>query len=224
MTVIRVNVTDLGLLAGNLRKLAEDWEEVAEDAMKGALVDGGYLREVMIRIPKSEYARYASRLTGEVNGERRRVGLTVTKAGSADGTGWGYKLPSSWAKRWGVDPKRAAKVRERYGHGRLQKSIVPDGNSNQSFWVTRNGGKLAIALSSSLPYAARMHEARKPAEGDYWRPGRDDGWSTPRTGNKYLERPYIELQDKILRQFGRNVDRILRDRGLMRCRTPSPAI
>ena len=126
MTVRRVEIGSFDELADMLEGLARDWDDIAVDALKGAIIDGGYLSELNVRIPKSEYARYAAKLWGtDRYGVSRRVDLIVKRQGNADGTGWKYSLPRNWRKTYGVDRAEADHVREQYGHGRLLKSDGP---------------------------------------------------------------------------------------------------
>lgn len=199
-----------------LEGLARDWDDIAVDALKGAIVDGGYLSELNVRIPKSEYVRYASNLWGtDRHGVSRRVDLVVKRQGNADGTGWKYALPRNWRKTYGVDRTEADRVREQYGHGRLLKSIIPDGNREGAIQVRRSGRDIEMVMGSSLDYAARMYEATRPREGEYWRPGVEHGWSTPRTGNRFFEVAYERAQDRMMRHMRRNIEEILRRRGML---------
>ena len=215
MSTTRVEVFDLDELADELDRLGREWDDIAVDALKGAIVNGGYLAELGVRIPKSEQARYAADLWGtDRNGNARRVELDVKRAGNPDGTGWEYRLPRNWAKRFGVNPADASRVREQYGHGRLLKSIIPDGNKEGAIQVRSIGGGIELVLGSSLDYAARMHQATRPREGEYWRPGASRGWSTPRTGNRYFEVAYERAHERMMQHMVRNINMILSQRGL----------
>lgn len=222
MTTYRVEISDPFLLAHRLDKLQADWPEIAEQAMKDALVSSKYLQEAWRRTPKSNMARYASRYAG--------VELDIKKTGDPnDPSSWEASLPSDWRKmavqyhvrkttksgreRFTGPSMGGMDSIERYGLGRLSNSILPKQDAS-SFHVTKTAHSVTLTLSSSLEYAARVHEAEKPSEGDYWTPGKDHGWSAYGTGNKFLEKPYIELQDKIARRFASNVDKELQRRGL----------
>lgn len=215
MTTITVQISDVGELSDALRRLQSDWPSVAEDAMRGALIDGGYVRDVQIRVPKSERSRYIMAY--------KAVQANVRKGEAGRPETWRYSVSSRWADQMmqGVEgtrarDKRAASIdrMREYGQSRLQKSLIPVGKQDP-FSVRRDSRGVSLSISSSLPYAARMHEAARPAEGDYWTPGKRGGWSTPRTGNRYLLKPYEDNQQRILREFGRNIDAILRGRGLL---------
>lgn len=207
---IRVYVSDLHALAEKWRRFGDQWEDLAKDAVIGALMDGGFVREVSIRVPKSEYARYAANLRGwkiDKDGNPIRTRVELTKSG---------KLPSNWRKKFGVNAADADRVQDKYGHGTLQKSLLPNGEKSDPFEVkVGSKGSISFRLSSSLVYANRMHETDKPAEGEYWAPGLDRGWSTPRTGNGYLWKSWEKTYERVEKQMVRNIDKILRDMGLM---------
>ena len=216
MTTYRVEVGSFAEVAELFDGLARDIDDILTDALKGAIIDGGYLKELTVRIPKSEMAKYASQLKGtDADGNPRQVMLEVRRAGKADGTGWRYSLPNSWFKRFGISDADRNRIREQYGHGRLLKSIIPDGNPDGAISVRKSGRDIELVLGSSLDYAVRMHQAKRPAEGEYWTPGRRTGWSTPRTGNRYFEVAYEKSADRIMRQFQRNLNTIFRQRGMM---------
>ena len=216
MTTVTVTLGSMQDLAYGLHRLQSDWHSVAEDAMRGALIDGGYVRDVQNRVPKSERSRYI--MTYKAVQAKVR-----TKGEEGKPETWRYSVSSKWADQMmkGVEgtrarDKRAASIERMrsYGQSRLQKSLIPVGRQDP-FTVRREAHGVTLSISSSLPYAARMHEAAKPAEGDYWTPGKRGGWSTPRTGNRYLLKPYEDNQQRILREFGRNIDAILKGRGLL---------
>lgn len=219
MSVSRVYVTDLGELASALSALADEWDSVMEKAMREALLRTGFYGAVWARTPRSDRAKYASRY--------KDVRLTINSRGRDDD-------PSTWSvsvdrleeqMMRGVQGTADRDRRQRsidrineYGMNRLSNSILPHGHdtdgADKNLQVRRRAGAIELVLSSSVPYAARMHEAVKPAEGEYWTPGKRTGWSAARTGNRYLDKPYEDLQDKILRQLGLRIDAELRRRGL----------
>ena len=217
MTVHRVIVDDLGTLSRALADLADDFDDIMEKAMRSALLLTGYFDEVWQRTPKSDRARYASNYRG--------VDLIVKQRGRTnDPSTWQATLPSSWDRgvMSGADTprerdRRSAAIQRlnEYGMERLANSILPFGRHDRSLQVRRRSGAVELVLSSSVPYAARMHVAAKPREGEYWTPGKRTGWSAARTGNRYLELPYQQLQHKILDEFGRQVDVELHRRGLL---------
>ncbi len=57
----------------------------------------------------------------------------------------------------------------------------------------------------NVEYAASVHEMQDPT-----RSGRPVRWSTPGTGNKYLEGPVIETADTVLQDMNKNVEAQLR--------------
>ena len=223
MTTYRVEISDPFLLAHRLEALADDWPDIAEKAMKDALTGSKYLQEAWRRTPKSNMHRYASMYAG--------VDLNIDKEGDVnDPSTWETRLPSNWRQKaveWHVNNKtKSGRERftgpsmrgmdriERYGRERLARSILPR-QDGSDFHVVKGTKYVMLVLSSSVEYAAKVHEAEKPAEGNYWTPGKTSGWSAYGTGSKYLERPYVQLQDKIVKLFGKNIDRELQRRGLL---------
>ena len=234
MTTYRMEVTDIGELAKALKALSRDWDEIMQRAMSNALAITGYFDEVWQRTPKSSRERYASRWRAVA------AHLRIDEVGTDDDPStWAASLPSGWEK-WAmrsptdrrkgpvtfrdIEGTRARDRREaeiarvqEYGQERLANSILPYGDAagSKNLQVRRRQGAVELVLSSSVPYAARMHETRKPGEGEYWTPGKTEGWSSARTGNRYLEKPYIDLEDRIVRELGNQLDRELKARRLM---------
>ena len=214
----RVEVTDLGELANALRRLQDEWKEIAVEALADAFLLSGFLEAVWVRTPKSSREKYASRYSSVV--------LKVDRRDSSDPADWSTALRSGWADRLlrearengtrALDKREAAVARlNEYGMERLANSLLPNGINKSSLQVAERDGGIALILSSSVPYAARMHETDTPAEGDYWIVGRKTGWSARNTGNRYIERPYEEYQDRIVEEFGKQIDRRLRGMGLL---------
>ena len=218
MTTYHVGIEDLNELVKGLEQLQTDWPDIAEKAMKDAMVSTKYLQEAWRRIPKSNMARYAS-MAGATLAIKRRGDPNDPSQWEASLRGWEKqreKLLTDAAKGGTVARDRRERSLdriERYGRGRLSNSILPRQDAT-AFHVSKTANSVTLSLSSSVEYAARIHEAEKPVEGDYWTPGKTHGWTAYGTGNKFLERPFIELQDKIARQFSANIDRELQRRGL----------
>lgn len=209
MISYRVEVDDLHELADRWRDFSSQWSRLSRDAVVGALMSGGFVGAVAIRVPKSEMARYASQLSGEItakDGTIKRTRVTLTSKGT---------LPKNWRRKFGVNPVDADRVVTKYGHGALQRSLLPNGEKADPFEVKVERGSISFCISSSLNYARRMHETERPAEGDYWVPGLDFGWSTPRTGNHYLTKAWEDTYQRVERELGRNIDKIMRDMGLI---------
>lgn len=167
MSDVTVTVDDKGL-AACLDLLSQDFADLAEYALAAAFVNGGVMEEMWHRIPKSERAKYAERL-GE-----------STKGGKGLKSGWRDRVTAEQADRL-----------DSYGMARLSDSLLPGGAHTRidvlGFRKTSEGVEMTIA--SDVPYAGRMHETDRPAEGDYWTPGNGGyGWSTQGTGNKYIEK------------------------------------
>lgn len=117
--------------------------------------------------------------------------------------------------------------RGRYGKsaGRIQlaRSIMPAGASDPKLKrlpKVYTQHTLSYVLGSDKSYAPFVHDATKPAEGHYWdrhstqSSGMASGWSTPRTGNKFLEKPIMENQDKVLKALDMNIQAVMRKGGV----------
>ena len=218
MTTYRVRISDPFLLSHRLRRLGTDWQTVSENALRGAMLVTGYLDAVWQRTPKSDRARYASRYKG--------VGLKVKQRGrEGDPSSWSVELQNGWDRRVmsGAETTRERDRREaaiqrlnEYGMERLANSLIPGGNPDHNTLRVRHSSRtVSLVLASSIGYAARMHEALKPAEGDYWTPGKDRGWSASGTGNRFVEKPLEDYQDRIVEEFASQIDSELARRGLL---------
>lgn len=208
MTLYRVNITSLSDFAETVADLAEDWDDIMVECMIAALYNSGWLDAVWQRTPKSERARYIS-----------HHDASLLKVGTASDGSTKTTLKSDWKNRLlklGLTQAEVDRLDE-YGLKNLAKSLIPDGNlkGDGIYDIRRSRGSVELSIGSSVSYAARVHEAERPEEGDYWTPGQDHGWSARDTGNKYLERPYEEYQDRILTEFGRLLDDELKSRGLL---------
>lgn len=224
-TVITVRIDDPEKVIDGLRALQRDWKSVSEQAFREAFVTSGVLGAIWDRTPKSDRARYASRYRG--------VDLRIKEAGAEnDPATWDVRLDSDW-RRKAVRYHQKKKTKDgrsyntaptmrgmdrisEYGNNNLAYSLMPQGPSKESLRVeSRGNGRLAIAICTSVEYAARMHEAVKPAEGEYWTPGKDRGWSVSKSGNKFIEGPVEQYGGRIAEDFAYSVDRILKQRGLL---------
>ena len=167
-----VVVDDKGLSV-ILELLSQDFPALAQEALEDAFVNGGVLEDVWKATPKSERAKYAERIDPDL--VRYRTGVDGRDSAS---------LARGWRKR--VTPEQAEKLDE-YGQTRLASSLLPSlsGLDQLGFRTTSSG--VEFSISSSVPYAGRMHETSVPAKGDYWAPGKRGGWSTAGTGAKYIE-------------------------------------
>lgn len=124
--------------------------------------------------------------------------------------------------------KRTPKAdRQRYGKsaGRMQlaRSIMPAGAVDPQLKrlpKVYTAHTLSYVFGSDKSYAPFVHNTQKPAEGHYWdrhstqSSGYASGWSTPRTGNKFLEKPIMESQDKVLRALDRNIQAVMKKGGV----------
>ena len=123
------------------------------------------------------------------------------------------RVPKSEKKKY------PPQFRSMYGNSNLMRSLFPSGQSNNpnDLTVHTDGTGISFSLGSSVEYAVKVHETAIPKEGHYWDQvtigGR--GWSTPRTGAKYLEKPYTDNEQVILSDFLKNVDKALKRRGVL---------
>lgn len=191
MTEIEVTI---GGLVSSLDDLARDWPTLRSDALEGAILNSGLLDAIWMRTPKSMMQRYASEM-GE---------LRINSSGALE-KGWRRKM----------NPRLLAHV-ERYGQERLARSLMPNGNrpgargTGLDIQTTPDGAVWRIR--SSVGYAEKVHEARKPADGHYWTPGERGGWTTPGTGSKYLSRPAEECAGRIARELAKNLSAAIEGR------------
>ena len=184
----------IGGLSKGLDELARDWPNLRRDALEGAILHSGLLEGIWMRTPKSLMQRYAERVsTGPVGDDGQ--------------------LPRGWRRK--LSPKALARV-EKYGQERLARSLMPNGNrpgmmgTGLDIHTTSDGAVWRIR--SSLVYAARMHEAKKPSEGHYWSPGVNRGWTTPETGNKFLSKPAEQYAGAIARELAKNLSAAIEGR------------
>lgn len=97
--------------------------------------------------------------------------------------------------------------------GTLKNTVIAGGVRTASTGVVEFG----IRANANIPYARRIHDTRKPAEGEYWQPGQygfGHGWTTKGTGNKYIERPVKNNAKWIPNHLVKEIDKILKEAGL----------
>ena len=87
MTTYHVEIEDLNELVKGLEQLQTDWPDIAEKAMKDAMVSTKYLQEAWRRIPKSNMARYAS-MAGATLAIKRRGDPNDPSQWEASLRGW----------------------------------------------------------------------------------------------------------------------------------------
>lgn len=175
-------------LADTLDRIQRDFPDMVRASLEDAFLNTGILEDIWRRTPKSERAKY-----GERYGVSKRDGSGLKK-------GW----------RSMVTPEEAEQL-DSYGLTRLANSLLPSGVGTglDQLGFRRNELGWSFSITSSTPYAAKMHETDKPAEGDYWIPGNGGhGWSTAGTGNKYIEKN-IDA-DKIGRTLAESMARRLK--------------
>jgi len=77
--------------------------------------------------------------------------------------------------------------------------------------------EFGVRASSELDYAEYVHEAVKPADGEYWAQGSRGygrGWTTRGTGAKFVQRPLEENADFIPEALTKLIDKRLEEEGL----------
>lgn len=191
MTEIEVTI---GGLCKGLDRLVAEWPNLRRDALEGAILNSGLLDSIWRRTPKSMMQRYASQLGG----------ARINKAG---------QLEKGWRRK--MDPDMLAHV-ELYGQERLARSLMPHGNrpgqKGMGLDIRTTSDGAVWRIRSSLAYAAKVHEARNPREGQYWSPAGGKGWTTPGTGNRYLSRPAEECAGRIARELAKNLSAAIEER------------
>lgn len=166
-------------LEAGLNELTKKWPAIRREAMEDAILNGSLLEEIWMRTPKSMMQRYASELGG----------IPLTLKGD---------LPRGWRRKVGSD---VLKHVEQYGQERLARSLMPGGTMPSQTYrgldITDHSDGVSFYIRSDLDYAEKMHEAKYPREGQYWTPNQKGGWTTPGTGNEFLERPAENCADEL---------------------------
>ena len=201
MTTRTLYVKTLDEATDLIREFGERKEEVLEDAMIGALVNTPFLMEIWQKTPKSERARYAEQMGIKVNWMNR----------AKMENGWKDKILGDAS----VSPETALqryKRLEAYGNSNLAKSVLPWGQKASSddlrSHISHEDGKISFILSSTLPYARRVHESEVPAS-NVWQPGQKKGWSVKGTSGHFIygtpDSPVERNRRKMIAEIGRNI-------------------
>jgi|GEM_PF-5839511 len=80
----------------------------------------------------------------------------------------------------------------------------------------KNSVTFGYHATASLGYGGYVHEALKPKEGEYWQEGMygyGHGWTTDRTGNKYVEKSVVKNADWIPSKVNELLDKYLSEGG-----------
>lgn len=182
MTTIEIAVQDATELAERLQGLGEEWPELRQEAMEDALVHSGVLQAIWERTPKSLWQRYAS----------QKSGYKVGKTG---------RINPKWSTL--VSDKDMKTISE-YGRERLARSLFSGLQGDVKGLISRNyGNETTLTIRSDVEYAGKVHEGYgMPKEGDYWPDHRDEhhGWSTAKTGIKYIEGPVDQYHEKLFEE------------------------
>lgn len=184
-TIIRIS--DMKEFGDRLNSLRDALPRMMTDSIEDALTNGDseILAKIWQRTPRSDRARYAYRY--------KAIDREDWKA---DGSG----LKSGWRRKIGMaNGVRTMDRLDEYGMDRLRKSLF-GGQAHygiKGLTVKSNRSFASFTISSDLPYAKRMHEATNIL--DYWSPSergigskRGKGWSTHKTGAKFLSDPVRE--------------------------------
>lgn len=192
----RVEVTDLGELAKAFRDLSDGIDEILVKAMMGALINGGFAEKLSDLVPESNPAKYASR---QVDPLEDRDWQTRNKD-----------------IKGGENGKSYARYRQ-YGNQNLKKSFFDGLNSaNPSLKAEKLNDGVGVVVSSSVRYAPYVHEAEKPAKGEYWsgRPG-EPGWSKRGSGSHFIDEAFEQTSAEVEDQLVKNIEAQLRRLGLL---------
>lgn len=83
-----------------------------------------------------------------------------------------------------------------------------------------SGAKSSVTFgahaTATLDYAPYVHEAMKPKEGEYWQEemyGYGRGWTTPNTGNRFVEKSVVDHADYIPNKVNELLDKYLAEGG-----------
>ena len=184
-----IRCSDLSQAAAALSRLSAGWETVSRDSMVSALVLSPLLSDVWRRTPKSLMQRYALRA-----GQR----LQTRKDGS-----------KTLARRVWAQGRSTRTVQrlQTYGQQRLARALMPwRGTATASQLrqtVRRTACGCTLTLSSSLPYARRMHDRRSSLVWDGRPYGR--GWSTEGTGGGYISGPVRSDGGRVASEYARSL-------------------
>ncbi len=88
------------------------------------------------------------------------------------------------------------------------------GSLRKSFRLEIKGTE-EINIGTTAPYSNFVHERKKPVEGHYWEAGKDGGWTTKGTGNKFIEKPLNDHKSDIHEWIKKGIDKRLRERGII---------
>ena len=189
MTIHRID--SMADLVTGLSDFQKNWNQIRQDALVGALVNGGFVEDVIRRTPKSEYKRYQNRRDAYRYGQQRLLRSMVHA---------------------GIENARMdfAVLHERIDS--FEVAFGPDASWDVPYAIHQHESKVPDS-KRSRPYTVRV---RNEATGRMrnvtkW----SDGWSVSNTGNKYLEKPWNENEIRTQKHMMRNIDEQLKQRGLL---------
>ena len=125
------------------------------------------------------------------------------------------RTPLATARRYDYYVRKDGK-RKKIAHksgsiGALRNAVRKD--------PVRDAGRHSVTFgahaTATLDYAPYVHEAVKPAEGEYWSmgmPGRGHGWTTQGTGNRFVTRSVEAHADWIPEKLTQQMDKDLSGR------------
>lgn len=104
------------------------------------------------------------------------------------------------------------------GREQLLRSILPAGSQDRRLErlpKVTSDHILSYIIGTDKSYAPFVHEAVKPAEGEYWQKGADRGWTVRGTGNRFLAKPIEECNATIVKNLERLIEIQARKGGLI---------
>lgn len=169
-----------------------NWQRFRKDALIGALLNGGFVRDVIRRTPKSEYERYKNRRDGMRYGQQRLL-RSMIHGGMEGGTKSDFAL-----------------IHERIDA--FEVAFGPDADWDVPYAIHQHESKVPDSKRSQKITIKKLNkDTGRMKNYTVW----TDGWSVEHTGNKFLEKPWNENQIRTERQLIRNIDAQLKDKGLL---------
>lgn len=205
-----------------LNAFLDQWPDIRLKALQGAIIMGkgseaGLLETIWERTPKSYRDRYIER-TAKKLAEFRQTNC-VLKLDDR------WRVPRNWRKG-AIDDEghmfgeRARARIDRYGMERLARSLygLPEAAAGgrptaesmlAGLKVESDGRSVTLTMRSDLEYARAVHDADKPAKGDWWAPGKEHGWSRKGTGAKFITGSVEDTRRLVFINFRDNVHEAL---------------
>lgn len=186
-------------LARNIADFEQSWLQGSQDALTGALLFGGFMEDVILRTPQSEFMRYKARIQeaieqGEPHDDaeryeygQQRLLKSLVKSGRTAG-------PSDF---------------EVIRHNRdLRLTLSSNAPYALHIHETEKPGEGEYSVKVTQTIKDENGKARKIS---FY----TDGWSKRGTGNKFIEKPWDDNEEATTRQFVKNLDILLQKAGLL---------